>query len=91
MATNDSTALEQGVTLPNYSDFATNFAYDLYRVKAMVAGAKTMVYKCEGEFTKHPGLLDSAYLLDDVVERITALASKISNSEFDYQEKDQTK
>lgn len=91
MATNNSTALNQDITPSKYSDFACNFAYELYRVKAMVAGAKTMVYECEKEFTEHPELMDSAYLLDDVVERITELASKISNSEFDYQEKDQTK
>ena len=88
MAINDSTVLNNDKSLTkSYSDFVCDFSYQLYKVKAMVAGARSLVYENEGLYSKNPALMDAAYLLDDTVDRMTKLAIDVSNTEFNYQVK----
>ena len=74
MATNNSTA--------SYSDFVCDFSYKLFQVKALIAGANSIL-------NDHPikEMIDVTYLLDDANERLVKLAADISNTEYLYQKK----
>lgn len=91
MAINNSTVLNTDKNLTkSYSDFACEISNQLYTVKAMVAGARTLVNEHEALYTKNPALLDATYLLDDTVDRMTKLAADVSRTEFIYQSKTET-
>lgn len=88
MTANNSTVLQQGNEMPlSYSDYIGGVTYNIFRIKAMLAGASAMVYKSELKFSKTPALLDAAYILDESTERLTKLAAEVSNTEFTYQAK----
>lgn len=87
MADSNSTKLNKDDTSIDYSNFVTQTTYELWRIKAMLSGARSVIYDHEGHglFQNHPDIIDSAYLLDDVIERIKNIVSDISDTEYKYQ------
>lgn len=88
MANSNSTVLNNDAkTISKYDDYAVGLSYKIHQLKSRVSGARSLVYECELEFKRSPNLLDAAYVLDEVIDEMVALASAISATEFLYQVK----
>lgn len=88
MANSNSTVLNNDTkTINSYDDYALALSYKVNQLKSRVAGARSLVYECEGDFNSFPNLLDAAYVLDEVIGEMASLASAISETEFLYQVK----
>lgn len=84
----NSTVLKKDTNAPvSYSDFVCNYAHELFHVKAMITGARSIIYESELQLPNNPELLDAAYLLENATEQIKKLTAIVSNTEFSYQVK----